>query len=127
MAEAKTPESIEHLIYAYYNLADISLYTHDYIKAENYMREAIRLNKTLKTPQKGLEGNLAPALLLQGKYAEAWELYKLLVNTPNLSREGKTFGHGCMDDLERLTAEGLIPSEHQEEVAKVIAWIRESV
>ena len=116
-------ENISRLIIAYNDLADISLYTHDYNKANLSMKEAIRLNKTLQYPVQGLEKNLALSLLLQGQYAEAWELYKIFARTFPATK-GNPSGLKCLEDLERLIQEELIPSKHQVEVRKVIDYLK---
>jgi len=96
-----------------------TLYTQEYSSSEEYALEALRLDST----QTGIKTNLAHALLLLGKYEEAWSIYQE-ISSQKSPESNKTYGESCVEDLESLLSEELVPSKHVEEVKKVLNYLK---
>jgi tetratricopeptide (TPR) repeat protein len=86
-----------------------------FAEAEADIREGLALG----TDNKYLISNLAPALLLQGKKAEAIAEYKKRKDQSFLPSEFPTYRAAFLDDLDAFEAAGIIPPERKADVAAV--------
>ena len=83
-----------------------SIFEKQYAEAEAYSKEALEVDSTKHFSY----GNLAPALLFQGKYQEAEKIYRLY------KFELK---EGFLSDFEEFTKAGVIPKNREEDVEKI--------
>lgn len=88
------------------------IFTKEFAKAEQDAREALEIDIT----QKWIFTNLAAALLFQGKYAEAEELYVYL--KPELKSS-------LLDDLTAFERAGVIPKERKADVERIRKMLNE--
>lgn len=116
-------------IEALLQLARIAIRTGEYNEAMRYTQEAIDLdiqtNNKHTIHTKGCAQYLAHALLLQGRYAEAWEHYKTLSTEARDDKQEATYTEDCLKELQVLSIEGLVPKAHLQEVRKVISYLEE--
>ena len=89
-----------------------SILIKNYEKAEQYAREAISINPS----QHWIYTNLAAALLFQGKYAEAEQIYQ------RLKEELKD---SLIQDLQDFEAAGVIPKERKNDVERIKKMLQE--
>lgn len=90
---------------SYTNLSGVKIQTKDFIKAEDFARKAIELDNDLMVAHR----NLADALLLQGKYQDAKEIY--LLYKDYFMETGLGF--------EEKEKDGIIPKERKTDVEKI--------
>ena len=83
-----------------------------YQEAEILSREALAIDST----QHWIQGNLAAALLLQGKYAEAEQIYRQYKDELKVS---------FLDDFNQFAEAGVIPKEREEDVEKIKKLLEE--
>ena len=83
-----------------------------YSEAEKYAKEAL----SFLPPQPLLYSNLAPALLFQGKYAEAENIYRQYKDELK-----DTF----LDDFMQFSEAGVIPKEREADVEKIKKTLNE--
>lgn len=85
---------------------------------EKYIRLGVALNDTYDV----LFTNLPPALLFQGKYQEARELYLEWKDKTcyNCSGIDSTFGEVFLKDFGEFASKSVIPAEHRNEVYEII-------
>ena len=86
--------------------------TCQYAKAEQYAREALSVDST----QLWIGTNLAAAILMQGRYVEAEQLYR------QLKGEKK---ETLLGDLQAYAEAGAIPKEREEDVEKIKRMLNE--
>lgn len=89
-----------------------ALFVKEFVKAEQYALEALKVNPDDKTPGT----NLAAALLLQGKYSKAEKLYRQYKNE---------FKDALLDDLNAFEAAGVIPDNRKKDVKKIKMLLNE--
>lgn len=77
-----------------------------YPEAEQLARKGLELDST----QHWIASNLAAAILLQGRYAEAESIYRQYKDE---------LKDGFLDDFEKFKAAGVIPKEREEDVEKI--------
>lgn len=94
------------------NLSFHYVLTGDFPQAEDYARQGLSTDGT-KTY---IYSNLGAALLLQGKYAEAEDIYNLYQNSL-----GSTFA----EDLQTCLRLGIVPQEHKEKTQQIIIKLSE--
>lgn len=90
---------------SYTNLSCVKIQTKDFIKAEDFARKAIELDNDVMIAHR----NLAEALLLQGKYQDAKEIY--LLYKDYFMETGLGF--------EEKEKDGIIPKERKTDVEKI--------
>ncbi len=100
------------------NMSNYQLYTKNFTYAQKCAEEAL----TIDGNRKATKINLANALLMQGKYDAAWEIYRAVVSTVAVTTKDKTTDVDFTEVLERLMSEKLIPAQHLQEVQKVISY-----
>ncbi len=103
----------------YSNYAFYQLINKDFKSAEESTKKGILYNQK----DKNLYLNLAPSLLLQGKYEEAEAVYLKLKD--NLFSEKTTFEEAFLANFKLFEREGIIPTEHRAEVEKIKKMLRE--
>lgn len=79
----------------------------------------------LGTDNKYLATNLAPALLLQGKYKEALAEYNTYKDQNFGQQNLATYRAAFLDDLRAFEEAGIIPPERMDEVAAVRLVLKE--
>ncbi len=98
--------SIPVVLIQLYLISTCYIFTHEYEKAEQNAREAIKIESAFF----GIYQSLAPALLFQGKYVEAENIYqKYKVELKN----------EFISDFEEFEKAGVIPDEHKQEVERI--------
>jgi tetratricopeptide (TPR) repeat protein len=102
----------EDLVNALGNLSYCSLYIHDFGNAEQYAYEAL----TIDPSQQWIFTNLAAALLFQGKYDEAEEIYR------NMKKELK---ENFLQDFIDYEAAGVIPKERKADAERIKKMLNE--
>jgi len=100
------------------NMSNYQLYTKNFTYAQKCAEEALAIDGD----RKATKINLANALLMQGKYDAAWEIYRAVVSTVAVTTKDKTTDVDFTEVLERLMSEKLIPAQHLQEVQKVISY-----
>ena len=83
-----------------------SIFEKQYVEAENYSKDALEVDSTKHV----VYGNLAAALLFQGKYQEAEKIYRQYK-----SELKETF----LSDFEEFSKAGVIPKHREEDVEKI--------
>ena len=83
-----------------------SIFEKQYVEAENYSKDALEVDSTKHV----VYGNLAAALLFQGKYQEAEKIYRQYK-----SELKETF----LSDFEEFSKAGVIPKNREEDVEKI--------
>ena len=83
-----------------------SIFEKQYAEAEAYSKEALEVDSTKHFSY----GNLAPALLFQGKYQEAEKIYRLYKSE---------LKEGFLSDFDEFTKAGVIPKNREEDVEKI--------
>ena len=83
-----------------------------FAKAEKYAREGLKIDSS----QTFIYSNLAASLLLQGKYAEAEEIYRKY--KPKLKE-------AFLEDFKNFEEAGIIPNERRKDVEKIKALLNE--
>ena len=83
-----------------------SIFEKQYVEAENYSKDALEVDSTKHV----VYGNLAAALLFQGKYQEAEKIYRQYK-----SELKETF----FSDFEEFSKAGVIPKNREEDVEKI--------
>jgi len=78
----------------------------EFSKSEDYAREALSMDST----QHWIATNLAAALLFQGKYAEAEEVYRQYKDE---------LKDNFLADLQQMAEAGVIPKEREEDVERI--------
>ncbi|MEL6836207.1 MAG: WD40 repeat domain-containing protein [Bacteroidota bacterium] len=87
---------------------------------------ALRCALTIAPEDMYLKSNLPPALLLQGKYAEAEELYRAYKDLPfPEDTRYETLAVGFLEDLQLFEEGGIIPEEHLEALKRIRALLQE--
>ena len=94
------------------NLSFCSISEKQYAEAEAYSKEALEVDST----QHFAYGNLAAALLFQGKYQEAEKIYRQYK-----SELKEVF----ISDFEEFTKAGVIPKNREEDVEKIKKMLKE--
>ena len=88
------------------NLSFCSISEKQYAEAEAYFKEALEVDST----QHFAYGNLAAALLFQGKYQEAEKIYR---------QYKSELKEGFLSDFEEFAKVGVIPKNREEDVEKI--------
>ena len=88
------------------NLSFCSISEKQYAEAEAYSKEALEVDST----QHFAYGNLAAALLFQGKYQEAEKIYR---------QYKSELKEGFLSDFEEFAKVGVIPKNREEDVEKI--------
>ena len=83
-----------------------SIFEKQYVEAENYSKEALEVDSTKHV----VYGNLAAALLFQGKYQEAEKIYR---------QYKSELKEGFLSDFEEFSKAGVIPKNREEDVEKI--------
>ena len=83
-----------------------SIFEKQYVEAENYSKEALKVDSTKHV----VYGNLAAALLFQGKYQEAEKIYR---------QYKSELKEGFLSDFEEFSKAGVIPKNREEDVEKI--------
>ena len=83
-----------------------SIFEKQYTEAENYSREALKVDSTKHVAY----SNLAAALLFQGKYQEAENIYR---------QYKSELKEGFLSDFEEFSKAGVIPKNREEDVEKI--------
>lgn len=112
LAKSNPQVYTNHVARTLWSLSYLYLYKKDFSKAEKHVREAISLNPA----ESGFVGNLAAALLFQGKYAEAEAIYCKYKNEMK---------DDFLEDLQTFADEGIIPKERENDVNKVKQLLNE--
>jgi tetratricopeptide (TPR) repeat protein len=94
------------------NQAFYAIFMKQFIEAEQYAREAIAIDSTKHI----FYTNLAAALLFQGKYGEAEEIYRQYKDE---------LKDGFLDDLKQFAEAGVIPKECEADVEKIKKLLEE--
>ena len=82
-----------------------AIFLKKYAEAEQLAREGLAVDST----QIWISGNLAAALLLQGKYSESEPIYRQLKDQKD----------DTLEDFEQFKAAGVIPKEREEDIEKI--------
>jgi len=90
-----------------------------FLKKFQSVEADIREGLALGTENKYLHTNLAPALLLQGKYEEAMAEYKKWKDRPFGERGFAMYGDAFLDDLNIFEKAGIIPAARAADVEAV--------
>ena len=83
-----------------------SIFEKQYVEAENYSKEALKVDSTKHV----VYGNLAAALLFQGKYQEAEKIYR---------QYKSELKEDFLSDFEEFSKAGVIPKNREEDVEKI--------
>ena len=83
-----------------------SIFEKQYVEAENYSKEALEVDSTKHVAY----SNLAAALLFQGKYQEAENIYR---------QYKSELKEGFLSDFEEFSKAGVIPKNREEDVEKI--------
>ena len=83
-----------------------SIFEKQYVEAENYSKEALEVDSTKHV----VYGNLAAALLFQGKYQEAEKIYR---------QYKSELKEDFLSDFEEFSKAGVIPKHREEDVEKI--------
>ena len=83
-----------------------SIFEKQYVEAENYSKDALEVDSTKHV----VYGNLAAALLFQGKYQEAEKIYR---------QYKSELKEGFLSDFEEFSKAGVIPKNREEDVEKI--------
>ena len=83
-----------------------SIFEKQYVEAENYSKEALEVDSTKHV----VYGNLAAALLFQGKYQEAEKIYR---------QYKSELKEDFLSDFEDFSKAGVIPKNREEDVEKI--------
>ena len=83
-----------------------SIFEKQYVEAENYSKEALEVDSTKHV----IYGNLAAALLFQGKYQEAEKIYR---------QYKSELKEAFLSDFEEFSKAGVIPKNREEDVEKI--------
>ena len=83
-----------------------SIFEKQYVEAEIYSKEALKVDSTKHVAY----GNLAAALLFQGKYQEAEKIYR---------QYKSELKEGFLSDFEEFSKAGVIPKNREEDVEKI--------
>ena len=94
------------------NLSYYEIILRKYGESEQYGREALAIDST----KHWIATNLAAALLFQGKYAEAEQMYRQYK-----SEEKETF----LSDFKAFSEAGVIPKEYEADVEKIKKMLNE--
>ncbi|MEM6807255.1 MAG: tetratricopeptide repeat protein, partial [Bacteroidota bacterium] len=86
-----------------------------FAKNEKDIREAMKLS----VKNKYLATNLAPALLLQGKYKQAEKEYLKYKDQAFEEQELATYKDAFLDDFKTFEKAGIIPEERKKDVARI--------
>jgi len=109
----------EDFVEALNNHAWYGLFLKQFKNAEIDIREGLSINSNYKF----LKGNLAHALLLQGKYEVARIEYQKLKDQSFGFLGYKTYREAFIDDLKTFEKVGAIPPERQEDVAATLKML----
>ncbi len=105
-------EQKQNIAETYNNTAYTAIMVKKYAEAEEYAKKAI----SFLPAQSMFNTNLAAALLLQGKMADAEPLYRKYKNE---------FKDSFLDDFNQFTKAGIIPKEREEDVKKILQLLNE--
>ena len=83
-----------------------SIFEKQYVEAEIYSKEALEVDSTKHV----VYGNLAAALLFQGKYQEAEKIYR---------QYKSELKEGFLSDFEEFSKAGVIPKNREEDIEKI--------
>ena len=83
-----------------------SIFEKQYVEAENYSKDALDVDSTKHV----VYGNLAAALLFQGKYQEAEKIYR---------QYKSELKEDFLSDFEEFSKAGVIPKHREEDVEKI--------
>ena len=83
-----------------------SIFEKQYVEAEIYSKEALEVDSTKHV----VYGNLAAALLFQGKYQEAEKIYR---------QYKSELKEGFLSDFEEFSKAGVIPKNREEDLEKI--------
>ena len=83
-----------------------SIFEKQYVEAENYSKDALEVDSTKHV----VYGNLAAALLFQGKYQEAEKIYR---------QYKSELKEDFLSDFEEFSKAGVIPKHREEDVEKI--------
>ena len=83
-----------------------AIFEKQYTEAENYSKEALKVNSTKHVAY----SNLAAALLFQGKFQEAEKIYR---------QYKSELKEGFLSDFEEFSKAGVIPKNREEDVEKI--------
>ena len=97
---------IELLNGIFVNQSFYSIFEKQYVEAEIYSKEALEVDSTKHVAY----GNLAAALLFQGKYQEAEKIYR---------QYKSELKEGFLSDFEEFSKAGVIPKNREEDVEKI--------
>ena len=103
----KLIEKAPNFIGAYGNMSFVLICKKEYKYAEQIARTGIALDSL----EIWLKTNLAAALLFQGKYNEAKDIYQELISTP--------YKDVCLTDFDAFEKAGAIPENRKEDVARI--------
>ena len=93
-------------------LSFLNIISKHYVHAEQCAREAMSIDST----QHWIQGNLAAALLFQGKYGEAEVIYRQYKDE---------LKDGFLDDFNQFAEAGVIPKEREADVEKIKKLLEE--
>lgn len=111
------PEQPERILNLYNSCAWYQLLTGDFKGAEKTLREGIKMN-----PDFGyFPTNLAPALLFQGKFEAAKEVYAKYKDKVFL---GKTYKELYLADFQEIKATGFVPQAYEQDMQKIITFLQ---
>jgi tetratricopeptide (TPR) repeat protein len=109
---SNNPSFFQYYINILVNQSYLFIYAEEFVKSEQYAREAILYDASLLTAYT----NLAASLLFQGKYTEAEDIYR------QYKDEKKDSFHKDLQDFE---AAGVIPDERKADVEKIRKLLNE--
>jgi tetratricopeptide (TPR) repeat protein len=113
---ARLDTAVKQKLISYYsNSCWYLLFASKFTEAEEAAQKAF----VLDTAQVWVKTNLAHALLFQGKYAQALNVYKSL--KPLKNDEGKSYALICREDLAQLEKQGIT----NKDVEKIKAFLKE--
>lgn len=90
----------------------LCIFMRKFAKAEQYARERIKVDP----PRTFIYGNLAASLLLQGKYAEAEQIYR---------RYKDELKEDFLREFKQIEEAGIIPDKHKADVEKIKRLLNE--
>lgn len=106
MAKSNPKAYSHHVATSLGNLSFNAIFLEKYPEAEQLARKGLELDST----QHWIASNLAAAILLQGRYAEAESIYRQYKDELKDS---------FLNDFEQFKAAGVIPKEREEDVEKI--------
>jgi tetratricopeptide (TPR) repeat protein len=111
LASTNTEKYGLHYADALYNIAYFSLFVQKFALAEAYSHEALKWDKDMD-----IYPNLAPAILLQGRFDEAQQIYLTYKDTLK-----ETF----LDDIDTLKENNTIPEHLIADVEKIVKLLQQ--